>query len=540
MPNTLSAAVDRLAAVAASAGIDPALARQEGQALAAAVAESTPGAFVDWCSETQREPDALAFMEAATKGRRWRSAPTDVVTQLRLAGAAQAKDYAFALADICSAACLLGQATAQTAGAATMAAAAQCAPFGSSQPAAITPSAETDFQRNAPYLLGQVLDQLRASQESLSADLGALTSLNLDGLDPHAPGAFDLRHPQSSNAATPTSSSTPSAQTPEPQVTAQTPETPAPEQAAEPPKPKKSLDELLAELDELIGLDTVKTEIKRQAQILRVEGLRTKSGLHSPTITRHLVFVGNPGTGKTTVARLVGEIYAALGVLSKGQLIETDRAGLVAGYLGQTALKTQEAIKSALGGVLFIDEAYSLNGDQYGMEAIDTLVKALEDHRDDLVVIVAGYPLPMAEFISNNPGLNSRFRTTILFEDYSDDEITKILALQARKADYDLGEGAEKKFRDILACQVHDMTFGNGRFARNMLEAAIGRHAWRLRDVAEPSIEQLRTLLAEDFAETTSAVVEWEGAPVLEESASPDNSTESEAQSSTTDLESEA
>lgn len=532
----LAAALDALTRIATEAGIDPAQARLEGERFAAAIAEPAPGAFVDWSTETGRDtPDAVAFMEAAGKGRRFRSAPTDILGQLRVAQPARAQEYALALADVSAAACLLGTPTAQVAGAATMAAAAQTAPYGStpSVPAGSTPAPQDDFQRNAPAILNQVLAQLRSSQEQLAASLPGLTSLNLNGLDAHAPGAFDLTGPAPTTQQC-LPPSTPAGTPPAGQQdTGTIAGAPAPVQAqqdphaapAEPKKeePKKSLDELLAELDELIGLDRVKAEIKRQAQILRVEGLRTKEGLSSPTITRHLVFVGNPGTGKTTVARLVGQIYASLGVLSKGQLIETDRSGLVAGYLGQTALKTQEVITSALGGVLFIDEAYSLNGDQYGMESINTLVKAIEDHRDDLVVIVAGYPLPMAEFISNNPGLTSRFRTTIEFEDYSDDEITDILKLQMAKADYDLGPGAEDKFREILSQQVHDMMFGNGRFARNMLEAAIGRHAWRLRDIKEPTIEQLRTLLPEDFVEAPEPAVGWDPTPGADLATEPDD-----------------
>ena len=182
----------------------------------------------------------------------------------------------------------------------------------------------------------------------------------------------------------------------------------------------------MAELDELVGLEAVKGEIHRQVAVLKIEAKRVSAGLKVPTLTRHLVFVGNPGTGKTTVARLVAGIYRALGLLTKGQLIEVDRSELVAGYLGQTAMKTADVVKSAVGGVLFIDEAYALAGDQYGVEAVDTLVKEMEDRRDDLVVIVAGYPAPMAFFIAQNPGLASRFRTTIEFADYTDDELVGI------------------------------------------------------------------------------------------------------------------
>ena len=209
---------------------------------------------------------------------------------------------------------------------------------------------------------------------------------------------------------------------------------------------------------------------------------------------------------RLSVARLVSGIYKALGLLSKGQLVEVDRSELVAGYLGQTATKTAEVVASATGGVLFIDEAYSLTSgdsgaDQYGREAVDTLVKEMEDRRDDLVVIVAGYPEPMEAFIAANPGLASRFRTTIAFDDYSDDELTDILTGLAEAADYELVPEALDEFRGILEATPRDDSFGNGRFARNVLEAAIGRHAWRLRDVTAPTKDQLRQILAEDLTE---------------------------------------
>jgi SpoVK/Ycf46/Vps4 family AAA+-type ATPase len=233
--------------------------------------------------------------------------------------------------------------------------------------------------------------------------------------------------------------------------------------------------------------------------VLKIEAKRKEAGLKVPTITRHLVFVGNPGTGKTTVARLVAGIYRALGLLTKGQLVEVDRSELVAGYLGQTAMKTADVVKSAVGGVLFIDEAYSLAGDQYGTEAVDTLVKEMEDRRDDLVVIVAGYPAPMAFFIAQNPGLASRFRTTIEFRDYTDDELVGIFRVLAGQADYDVTDDVEMRFRELLKGIRRGPTFGNGRYSRNVLEAAIGQHAWRLRDVEEPTVEQLRTLEPEDL-----------------------------------------
>jgi Holliday junction resolvasome RuvABC ATP-dependent DNA helicase subunit len=269
--------------------------------------------------------------------------------------------------------------------------------------------------------------------------------------------------------------------------------------ATEEQPPAPSLEELLAELDALVGLEAVKTEVRHQTQLLRIQALRGAKGLRNPDLTRHLVFVGNPGTGKTTVARLVAGIYRAVGLLPKGHLVECDRSELVAGYLGQTALKTAEVIGRAIGGALFIDEAYALAGDEFGSEAIDTLVKEMEDHRSDLLVIVAGYPAPMEKFINSNPGLESRFRLTLMFDDYSDDELVEIFTRIATGADFTPTDEALTALRGILRATPRDEGFGNGRFVRNAFESAIVRQAWRLRDVTDPDVDQLRELRAEDL-----------------------------------------
>ncbi len=280
---------------------------------------------------------------------------------------------------------------------------------------------------------------------------------------------------------------------------------PAAAAAAETPEaPKKSLEELLEELDGLVGLEDVKRDVKSLINLVKVRKLRQDSGLPVPPMSLHMVFMGNPGTGKTTVARLMGGLYAAIGALPKGQLVEVDRSGLVAGFVGQTALKTKEVIDSAMGGVLFIDEAYSLadgGENDFGGEAIDTILKAMEDHREELVVIAAGYTGPMEKFLDSNPGLESRFNKYIFFPDYTGGELYQIFLSQVERNGYRLDAAAEdfaKTYFDALYAD-RDENFGNGRDVRNRFEDIVLRHADRVAAMESPSRDDLMLLKQEDF-----------------------------------------
>ena len=278
--------------------------------------------------------------------------------------------------------------------------------------------------------------------------------------------------------------------------------------AEEAPEPvQTSIEELLEKLDQLIGLDHVKKSLNNLINVIRVRKMREKMGLAQPDMSLHLVFSGNPGTGKTTVARLLARIYKALGVVSKGQLVEVDRAGLVEGYVGQTAQKTNEVIDSAMGGVLFIDEAYTLtnkkeSGD-FGQEAVDTLLKRMEDDRKDFIVIVAGYTEPMEEFLQSNPGLRSRFNKFIDFDDYSDTELDEIFESMCRTQDFRLTEEADSYVKEYFKKLVENKEehFANAREVRNFFERCIERQANRLVRTGNMDRNEITTFQKEDLVE---------------------------------------
>ena len=278
--------------------------------------------------------------------------------------------------------------------------------------------------------------------------------------------------------------------------------TPGGPDAADDLPPARPVDEVLAELDTLIGLDAVKSEVKLVADLTRVQLLRQERGLPVLAQSRHLVFSGNPGTGKTTVARLLAEIYRSLGVVDRGHLVEVDRSHLVAGFVGQTAPKVVAAFDLADEGLLLIDEAYSLirgSESDFGREAIDTIVKLVEDRRDRIVVVMAGYPDEMAALVAANPGLESRFPKTIHFPDYTSDELVAIFEMQCDRGGYVPTDAALLVVRDHLDAVPRDKGFGNGRVARNLFESAVARQASRIVAIDDPTDVQLTELVAADI-----------------------------------------
>ena len=287
-----------------------------------------------------------------------------------------------------------------------------------------------------------------------------------------------------------------------PEAEAKAEETSAPAQQAQEEAPE-NIEDLKKELHSYIGLEDVKKEVDTLINLVTIQKLRKENGLPTNDLSLHMVFSGNPGTGKTMIARLMARIYKSLGILSKGQLVEVDRSGLVAGYVGQTAIKTSEVIEKAKGGVLFIDEAYALTnrgGNDYGQEAVDTLLKAMEDNRDDLIVIVAGYIELMQEFVRSNPGLESRFNRFLHFPDYSIDEMMAIFDMRCDSSGYKLTEDARPILRDVIKLESMDVQgFGNARGIRNLFEKAVTAQANRLATDSNITKEDLMMLTADDI-----------------------------------------
>lgn len=267
---------------------------------------------------------------------------------------------------------------------------------------------------------------------------------------------------------------------------------------------ERRIKELMDELNSLVGLKEVKEEVQSLINLIKIRKLREKMDMPTMEMTYHMVFTGSPGTGKTTVARIVGKIYKELGILSDGKMIETDRSGLVAGYVGQTAIKVHEIVEEAIGGVLFIDEAYSLVNpnvpNDFGTEAVDTLVKLMEDHRDNLVIIVAGYTEEMKTFLKSNSGLISRFNKFIDFPDYSREELVDIMDKMAEKTGLTIESDARSKVMDVLNSMSDNElnNFGNARGIRNLFEKLVTNQANRLVTIKEPTREQLMTIVADD------------------------------------------
>lgn len=283
----------------------------------------------------------------------------------------------------------------------------------------------------------------------------------------------------------------------------------ASEKTAAEEAPADTLESLNEELDSYIGLSEVKEEVKSLINLAKVYALRRENDLPVADMSLHMVFSGNPGTGKTMIARFMARVYHTLGILSKGHLVETDRAGLVGGYVGQTALKTTSVLEKALGGVLFIDEAYSLTSkseNDFGQEAVDTVLKYMEDHRDDLIVIVAGYTEPMRRFISSNPGLESRFNKYVDFADYTAEEMLEIFELNCKKSSYVLTKGAEKKLLSLLEAAAKDADrFGNGRGVRNLFEKVLSAQANRIASLDEVTKEVLTTITKQDVEDAENS-----------------------------------
>lgn len=290
----------------------------------------------------------------------------------------------------------------------------------------------------------------------------------------------------------------------------------------------RPLAEVKADLDALAGLESVKEQVRSIVAFLEIQAQRREHGLADVPTSQHLAFLGNPGTGKTTMARLLGEMYGSIGLLKRGHIVEVDRAGLVGQFVGHTAMKTNRAIKRALDGVLFIDEAYALSppnigGLDFGGEAIETLLKRMEDHRGRLVVIVAGYPKLMNTFLNSNPGLRSRFSREITFPDYTAEELVAIMEKLVHDADYSLGEGSHRALTHLFLRVARTEGFGNARYARNLFEQAVNRQALRLSAMSTASgSSTLDKLNRSELTRLESSDFE-EGAQLLDRKPRPAN-----------------